>query len=415
MLNLLLIQMKLAKLADIWLNDTSPESAYILLDSLKNLSLSENPIDTTFLEYIRMPWIDALEKTGRLNNLKHVDWNFSGEDLSDRERIDAVILQSHISNHDDKSFEIVDILRNVESFAHSDEDRIHILYARYQCARDSKEYSLALSLVDSMLYYQNAVADEIIKESVKGAQRDFYSEQSILHEHRSKLFKWLLFGSCLVSILLISAGVIFYIFKNKAQKAKFQANLEALISIKAQSDYILRERNNLQQLVNEVGHKNDSMVSQIDALKNSKKQLQITHSVIVEKLFKEKWTTLDALCDQYYGLNNSELTAHALVCNMQKEVNKIVSRKGLVEIVEAVDTYMNGIVSNLRTQCKFLKEGDINFLALLFAGFSVRAVCMFTSIKYDYFYVKKSRLIKRIEAADAPDKILFLQKLQSSY
>ena len=111
----------LAKLADIWLNDTSPESAYILLDSLKNLSLSENPIDTTFLEYIRMPWIDALEKTGRLNNLKHVDWNFSGEDLSDRERIDAVILQSHISNHDDKSFEIVDILRNVESFAHSDE------------------------------------------------------------------------------------------------------------------------------------------------------------------------------------------------------------------------------------------------------------------------------------------------------
>ena len=37
---------------------------------------------------------------------------------------------------------------------------------------------------------------------------------------------------------------------------------------------------------------------------------------------------------------------------------------------------------------------------------------MFIGIKYPHFYVKKSRLIKRIEASDAPDKSLFLQKLK---
>ena len=73
---------------------------------------------------------------------------------------------------------------------------------------------------------------------------------------------------------------------------------------------------------------------------------------------------------------------------------------------------MGGIITDLKTQCPFLKEADVNFLALLFAGFSVRAVCMFTGIKYPHFYVKKSRLIKRIEASDAPDKSLFLQKLK---
>ena len=72
---------------------------------------------------------------------------------------------------------------------------------------------------------------------------------------------------------------------------------------------------------------------------------------------------------------------------------------------------MDGIVSSLRNQCPFLKQEDVNFLALLYAGFSVRAVCMFTGIKYHHFYVKKSRLIKRIEASDAPDKALFLEKL----
>ena len=97
---------------------------------------------------------------------------------------------------------------------------------------------------------------------------------------------------------------------------------------------------------------------------------------------------------------------------MEKELKKIVSKKGLIYIVEAVNTYMGGIITDLRAQCPFLKEADINFLALLFAGFSVRSVCMFIGIKYDYFYVKKSRLIKRIEASEAPDKALFLQKLK---
>lgn len=65
---------------------------------------------------------------------------------------------------------------------------------------------------------------------------------------------------------------------------------------------------------------------------------------------------MDTLCDQYYGLDNSELNDRNLVANIQKELKKIVSKKGLSEITDAVDTYMGGIVTGLRTQWRVLQN-----------------------------------------------------------
>lgn len=402
----------LAQLARILINNGDYERGYTLLDSLHSLAIKQHPIDSAFIDYLRLPLIEAALSTGRSLNGVSGGVDLHSDNMSDGELLDAIILQSSLPDIIGNPDQVELVLDEAASLAHSEEDKIHLLYARYENAKKAGDLARIINMVDSMLYYQNAVAEDIIQESVKGAQRDFYSEQSILHEQRSKTFKWLLFGACLFSVLLISAGVIFHVLKNKAQKAKFQANLEALLSLKAQSEHILRERDSLKLLVDEFGQRNETMVSQIEALKSSKRQMEMDNGEIVEKLFKEKWTALDALCDQYYGLNNSELTATSLVGNLQKEVKKIVSKKGLVDVVAAVDTYMNGIVTRLRTQCPFLKEEDVNFVALLFAGFSVRAVCMFTGIKYDYFYVKRGRLKTRIQSSDAPDKALFLQKLR---
>lgn len=80
--------------------------------------------------------------------------------------------------------------------------------------------------------------------------------------------------------------------------------------------------------------------------------------------------------------------------------------------MEAADIHMDGIVTNLRIQCPFLKENDINYIALIFAGFSARSICLFTGLKYKHYYVKKSRLIERIRKSNAPDKELFLSKMK---
>ena len=72
---------------------------------------------------------------------------------------------------------------------------------------------------------------------------------------------------------------------------------------------------------------------------------------------------------------------------------------------------MGGIVNLLRLELDSLKEKDIVFLTLIYAGFSARAICLFTDIKYKHFYVKKSRLYKKIEASNVTHKDLFISKL----
>ena len=402
----------LAQLANVMLNNGDYDRAYALLDSLQILSEKSSPVDSTFLGYLHMPMISAKIRTGNINSLKKDSYDFQKNGMEDSEIIDAVILQSRFFNAENNPDKAKYALDQLDSFAHSNEDRIHVLYARYENAKAIGDTHLAISLVDSMLYYQNVVAENIVKESVTGAQRDFYSQMAIRYEAHSSFWKWMLLMAMIVFVLLVGGVVVFFTLRNKIQKAQLQAQLEAFLSLKSQSDREPNEKISLKDIVQEIGHQSESMSCRIQELQMTNKQLETDHSAIIEKLFKEKWSTLDALCDQYYGLDNSELSAKDIVGNMQKEVKKVVSKKGLKQIVDAVDLYMGGIVSRLRSQCIFLKEADVNFLALLFAGFSVRAVCMFIGITYDYFYVKKSRLIKRIEASEAPDKSLFLQKLK---
>ena len=404
----------LGQLANIRLNKGNYEDAFTLLDSLRAQSLNEYPHDSIFIEYVKMPLIEAMVKTRRLKEIAGVLYDRPMKNLSDREIIEMAILQSQISDIDDDSEEITigENLNALGTFAHSYEDRVHILYARYEDAKKMDNWKLAVSLVDTMLYYQNIVIEDIVKESVTTIQRDFYSRMSIRHESTSRMLKWVLVLSVIVFLLLMAAGIMFFFLKNKAHKAKLQADLEAFLSLKSSSEQVLREKESLQRLVKEIENQNDLMVNEIQALLSSKKQLEVDHNEIVEKLFKEKWATLDTLCDQYFGLHNSELNAKDLVNNIEKELKKIVSKKGLVEIVRSVDTHMEGIITELRNQCPFLKDTDVNFLALLYAGFSVRAVCMFIGIKYEYFYVKKARLKNRILSSDAPDKSLFIEKLK---
>ena len=401
----------LGQLSIIYLNNGHSDIAYMMLDSLYTLSLLENPCDSAFLEYIKMPLIDAGAKMGKNVSIKLNGEDFCNKSLSNRELIDAVILQSQLLNLSDTPSLMKD-LSNIDSLARTDEDKIHILYAEYLNAKASGHNSLALSFVDSMLYYYNVVAENIIKESVTGAQRDFYIEMSTVDRKKSIFMNYLLSIFIGVFILVIAFLIIFSYLRNKAQKAKLEAIFESFLSLKSYSDRILKEKEIAVSVLKTLQDEKEAAFGEMITLKNINMDQEISHAEIVERLFKEKWTTLDTLCNQYFGLSNSEITAKGVVTNIEKEIKKIVSKKGIIEIVEAVDTYIGGIVTRLRSQCQFLKEDDITFLALIYAGFSVRSVCLFTSIKYQHFYVKKSRLIKRIKDSNAPDKDFFLKKIK---
>lgn len=134
----------------------------------------------------------------------------------------------------------------------------------------------------------------------------------------------------------------------------------------------------------------------------------------IERLFRERWQTINLLCNEFFEKSDSEKTRASIVNEIEKELDLMRTPRKLRQIETLTDSYMGGIVTRLREQCTFISDDDITFITLIYAGFSPRAVCIFTGIKLKYFYTKRSRLASRILASSAPNRQEFASRLTAS-
>lgn len=287
-----------------------------------------------------------------------------------------------------RTYEILDSLRN-------------------QCMKEQPVDSAFLAHIIPMIEQARQITDMFEasgwqssdKEApVKKTYRDYYNGISERNARNYWLFRSLLWVAVIVSLIIISILCRMFYFRNKAQKAKMASDLESFLSLKADSDRIADER------AETIGHLKQKL--------EEHERQEDCNNKIVRDLLTDKWRTLDMLCVELFDLGQSDSERKRVVRNIEKELKKMVSPQGIIDIVEAVDRHMDGIITRLRQQCPFLKEADVNFLGLIYAGFSVRAVCMFMGMEYRHFYVKKSRLMKRIQNSDAPDRELFIERIQ---
>ena len=232
-----------------------------------------------------------------------------------------------------------------------------------ECIKQYKKNDREIELFDSA-YFDHVIRPTCM--ALMKIDRDYYVSKSQIEEHKSKARLYVLIAVIAVSIVIVILLAVIYRLKMRANKAELEANISAL-SEKSQA---------------------------------------------IENLFKDKWATLNMLCNEYFEFGGSESTRDTLLARIENELGKLRQKKNLKDIEAAVDANMGGIMSLLREECPFIKEDDFEFLSLVFAGLSVRAVCLFTGIKYNHFYLKKFRLSKRIAASEATHKGLFIEKLK---
>ncbi|MDE6554165.1 MAG: hypothetical protein K2K98_14575 [Muribaculaceae bacterium] len=453
----------LIALADIYLYNGNQETAFSILDSLKNITINENPIDSVFLVNISIPLIEAMTRTNRLSGTGAEIMELRQNKALFDSDIDKSILESDVLQSMNNPEKATDDLYKALSLASSAEDKVHVLYALYKNAKAISDDKMALSLMDSLLFYQSKVAKDIIVESVTKAQRDFYADREVLQKDKSNFLRHTLIVTCLVFIILITLILIFIHYRNKAHKAEVKADMESLLSIRMLSENIMREKeilettleyknsviedlttriddsfNKMEYLYKRIADRESAVgqlrleledqknefadirkslieknqeLDNLHLLLNDKSQKEIAQAEIIERLFKEKWTTLDMLCDRFFSLANSERFEKDILNDIQKELKRITSKKGIADIMDAVEKNLGGILSSLKSQCPGLKEDDICIFALSYAGFSARSICLFTGLKYKYYFVKKARLIEKIRKSNAPDREVFISKM----
>lgn len=131
----------------------------------------------------------------------------------------------------------------------------------------------------------------------------------------------------------------------------------------------------------------------------------------VNTLYSSRLDTLNMLCNEYFEKCDSEKVKLSLYNEVEKQILALRDTKRIAELEAIVNKYMNNILTKVREQLPELTGKDLIFLTYLYAGFSPRAVCIFTDIKIKNFYNRRSRLKDRILESNAPDKEIFVSKM----
>lgn len=131
----------------------------------------------------------------------------------------------------------------------------------------------------------------------------------------------------------------------------------------------------------------------------------------VNALYGSRLDTLNMLCNEYFEKSDSEKLRLTLYNEVEKHILALRDSKSIAELESIVNRFLDNILVRIKEQLPELGKKDLIFLTYLYAGFSPRAVCIFTDIKIKNFYNRRSRLRDRILASDAPDKVFFVSKM----
>lgn len=252
------------------------------------------------------------------------------------------------------------------------------------------KYKESKTYTDSAMSCQDSIVENILKQSVIGSQRDFFIHHKNLAQNKSKKLSSIIIVSSIIFFFVIITFIIFFIQRMKIKNMKIDKSM-----------------NEIYNLTMDITHKNENIRSLETQIKLQGKNLQME----IESAFHSNWSILNSLCKKYIQMEESGISSEKLVKEVYAQVSEMRKHEKLDWIKDSVDKYKNGIVTKLKEQCDFLKEKDITFISLLYAGFSAKVICFFMEMGTKNFYAKRSRLIERINKSNAKDKEEFTKNM----
>ena len=95
---------------------------------------------------------------------------------------------------------------------------------------------------------------------------------------------------------------------------------------------------------------------------------------------------------------------------IKKTIDELGQKKNIARIEKSVNQYMDNIVCQIREEVPTLTDSEITLFTFICAGLTTHAICIIMNISYNNVYVKRSRIINKIEASGAVHKDQFIKK-----
>lgn len=128
-------------------------------------------------------------------------------------------------------------------------------------------------------------------------------------------------------------------------------------------------------------------------------------------LFKKQWNTLNIICNEYLNTSGSSANKHNVYSQLEKQLNQLKRPKKLDELISIADSYLDGLITTLKTECPSLSPDQQKLFGLMAVGFAPTTISFLCGFKINYYYLKKNRLIKKLAELNPPHLGLFMTKV----
>lgn len=259
--------------------------------------------------------------------------------------------------------------------------------------RESEVNELAGNLYKSLnslkigtnIYYD--WVNRIMSHPVISYQKEYYRQQAEMTRYELRIKRNIWFS--VISFTILISIVSLLLLQRKLERKNNEIN-----------KYI--------DLAEELSDKNSSKEKTISNLSGD---ITLMKDQIAQLVTKQH-DLLSKLCTTYYATSVCHKEKDALYEDIKKEIDLFSNNQETINrLEEIINRYEQNVMMIVRREFPALKEKDYKFLCFVYAGFSAKAICVFTGDNLANVFTKKSRFKKKIEMLACSEREILLHYL----
>jgi len=288
----------------------------------------------------------------------------------------ARALDAALSGNYIKAYEYID---SSWPMARNEIDSCMLYHMSYIVCKEHGDYIKALNSHESLLDLQDSTVRDALQKPLLSVRNDYFEAKSAYNEQLLRNNRYRLCIAVIIALCAILSLVLFYRRRIIVKDNELSAYIELADDLK----------NSLALSNSKLAESSTENQQHTKLLKEMSEQ--------ITTLFSKQYELLDKLGNTYYETHGSSRDRDAIYQQVKNEIESFTTDKKCIAQLEAiVNQYKDNVMAVVRTEMKGLGEMDYRLLCFLFAGFSAKAISVFTGDSTANIYMKKSRIRNKI-------------------
>ncbi|MBQ2242970.1 MAG: hypothetical protein II318_02000 [Bacteroidales bacterium] len=281
---------------------------------------------------------------------------------------------------------------NAIEIMHNDVDRLAIslkdtLNNRYYMARIYKllgKHQEAMSEQQFLYHIQDSLLTISLKYPLLSVKNKYLKSEYENAQLRIKANRTKLSFMCVFIVVVLI--LVTFIFRNHIKAKDFEISRYVEVADDLERS-LIRKRKELEKMAKEAGQ--------------TDKQLKES-AAFISNMFSKQYELLNKLTSTYYETHGCNKDKEAIYKYVSREIESLSSdKKAIQQLEDLVNLYRGNIMALIRQELPSLTEMEFRLLCYFCAGFSAKAISIFTGDTTNNIYVKKSRIKDEIQKLDA--------------